>query len=59
MPAASTHIWLDLVGDGELIELRNGRNRAQVIDDLIARRTQCPDGLVDGLEWSEIFANCE
>lgn len=49
---AAAHIWLAHVRDGELITLRNGRNRSEVIDDLISLRGECPRGLVVGLDFS-------
>lgn len=52
---ASTRIWLARVADGELIELRNGRSRAEVVDTLVALRAACPEGLVVGLDFSFSF----
>jgi hypothetical protein len=52
---ASTHIWLAHVVDGELVELRNGRNRAELVDTLVALRTTSPDGLAVGLDFSFSF----
>lgn len=52
---ASKHIWLAHVHEGELVELRNGRSRAEVVDHLIALRDHCPDGLVVGLDFAFSF----
>jgi hypothetical protein len=52
---ASKHIWLAHVRDGELVELRNGRSRAEVVGDLMALRDLCPDGLVVGLDFAFSF----
>jgi hypothetical protein len=52
---AATHIWLAHVVDGELVALRNGRSRHEVVDDLVARRARTPGGLVVGLDFSFSF----
>jgi hypothetical protein len=52
---ASVRIWLAHVVDGELVALRNGRTRHEVIDDLVALRSQTPQGLVAGLDFSFSF----
>jgi hypothetical protein len=52
---SSTHIWLAHVVDGELVALRNGRNRQEVVDDLVALRSRAPGGLVVGLDFSFSF----
>jgi hypothetical protein len=52
---AAAHIWLAQVVDGALVTLRNGRNRQQVVDDLVALRAQSPAGLVAGLDFSFSF----
>ena len=52
---AADHIWLAHVRDGALIDLRNGRTRSEVVEDLIALRQQCPGGLVIGLDFSFSF----
>ena len=49
---ASSKIWLAHVIDGELVALRNGRTRREVIDDLVALRDRATDGLVAGLDFS-------
>ncbi len=53
--AASSKIWLAHVVDGELVTLRNGRSRPQVVDDLVALRSRTPGGLVVGLDFSFSF----
>jgi hypothetical protein len=52
---AARHIWLAHVVHGELVTLRNGRNRAEVVDDLVALAERCPDGLAVGLDFSFSF----
>jgi hypothetical protein len=52
---SATHIWLAHVVDGELVALRNGRSRQEVVDELVARRPRTPDGLVVGLDFSFSF----
>jgi hypothetical protein len=52
---SATHIWLAHVVDAELVALRNGRSRQELVDDLIARRARTPDGLVVGLDFSFSF----
>jgi hypothetical protein len=52
---SSTHIWLAHVVDGELVALRNGRSRHEVVEDLVARRAGTPGGLVVGLDFSFSF----
>lgn len=52
---SATHIWLARVVDGELVALRNGRGRAEVVDELIALRANTPGGLVVGLDFSFSF----
>jgi hypothetical protein len=52
---SATHIWLAHVVDGELVDLRNGRSRPEVVDDLIALRSCSPGGLVVGLDFSFSF----
>jgi hypothetical protein len=49
---ASTRIWLAHVVGGELVTLRNGRNRQEVTEDLVALRASSPDGLMVGLDFS-------
>jgi hypothetical protein len=49
---AATHIWLAHVRHGQLIDLHNGRDRTEVVDDLIALRHSSPDGLTVGLDFS-------
>jgi hypothetical protein len=50
--AARRHIWLAHARDGELLELSNGRTRAEVVDTLLERRAHCPEGLAVGLDFS-------
>jgi hypothetical protein len=52
---AATHIWLAHVRDGELMTLRNGRHRSEVVDDLIALRHRSPAGLSVGLDFAFSF----
>jgi hypothetical protein len=52
---ASRHIWLAHVVKGELVTLRNGRSRVEVVDDLVALAERCPDGLAVGLDFSFSF----
>ena len=52
---SATHIWLAHVVDGELVALRNGRTRGEVVDDLAALRAGTPGGLVVGLDFSFSF----
>lgn len=52
---SSTRIWLAHVVDGELIALRNGRSRQEVVDALVALRPRTPGGLVVGLDFSFSF----
>jgi hypothetical protein len=52
---SSTHIWLAHVVDGELVALRNGRSRQEVVDALVALRSRRPGGLVVGLDFSFSF----
>jgi len=49
---AYSRIWLAHVVDGELVALRNGRNRQEVTDDLVALRDRAAGGLVAGLDFS-------
>ena len=44
---SATRIWLAHVIDGELVALRNGRGRQEVVDELVALRPRTPGGLVD------------
>jgi hypothetical protein len=53
--SAAAHIWLAHVHDGELVELRNGRSRTEVIGHLTTLRSQSPGGLVVGLDFSFSF----
>ena len=43
------------VVDGELVALRNGRSRHEVVDELIGLRAHTPGGLVVGLDFSFSF----
>jgi hypothetical protein len=52
---AAAHIWSAHARDGELIALRNGRDRSEVVGDLIALRRSCPGGLSVGLDFSFSF----
>ena len=52
---AATHIWLAHVVDGELVALRNGHSRHEVVDELVARRGRTPGGLTVGLDFSFSF----
>jgi hypothetical protein len=52
---SATHIWLAHVVDGELVALRNGRSRHEVVDELIGLRAHTPGGLVVGLDFSFSF----
>jgi hypothetical protein len=52
---AARHIWLAHVRDGELVELRNGRSRAELVDAVVSRRAASPDGLIVGLDFSFSF----
>jgi hypothetical protein len=52
---AAAHIWLAHVVDGELISLRNGRSRQEVVDALVDLRASTPVGLVVGLDFSFSF----
>ena len=52
---SATHIWLAHVVEGELVALRNGRTRGEVVDDLAALRARTPGGLVVGLDFSFSF----
>jgi hypothetical protein len=52
---AHRHIWLARVQDGELVELRNGRSRHEVMLDLVAERHRCPGGLAVGLDFAFSF----
>jgi hypothetical protein len=52
---SARHIWLAHVVGGELVALRNGRNREEVVDDLVALRAGTPGGLVVGLDFSFSF----
>jgi hypothetical protein len=52
---SSTHIWMAHVVDGELMALRNGRSRQEVVDELVALRLRRPGGLVVGLDFSFSF----
>jgi hypothetical protein len=49
---AASRIWLAQVADGTLVTLHNGRSREEVVDDLIALRGACPEGLVVGLDFA-------
>jgi hypothetical protein len=49
---STRHIWLAHVHRGELVELANGRTRAQVAQYLIDLKRQCPMGLIVGLDFS-------
>jgi hypothetical protein len=50
--SAASRLWLAHVVDGELVALRNGRNRQEVTDDLAALRDRACCGLVAGLDFS-------
>jgi len=52
---AARHIWLAHVVGGELVALRNGRDRPQVVQDLTALRAQTAQGMVVGLDFSFSF----
>ena len=52
---SATHIWLAHVVEGELVELRNGRSRQEVVDELIDRRPHTAGGLTVGLDFSFSF----
>ena len=52
---SATHIWLAHVVDGELVALRNGRTREEVVDDLAALCARTSGGLVVGLDFSFSF----
>ena len=52
---AAARIWLAQVIDGVLVDLHDGRSRAQVVADLVALRDRCPQGLVAGLDFSFSF----
>jgi hypothetical protein len=52
---AAHHIWLAHVVDGELVELGNGRGRGELVDTLVSRRADSPNGLVVGLDFSFSF----
>jgi Protein of unknown function (DUF429) len=52
---SATHIWLAHVVGGELVALRNGRSRREMVDELIAARAHTPGGLVVGLDFSFSF----
>jgi len=52
---SATHIWLAHVVAGELVALRNGRSRQEVVDDLVALRSRTPGALVVGLDFSFSF----
>jgi hypothetical protein len=52
---AAGRIWLAHVVDGVLVDLHNGRSRAQVVAWLVALRDRCPEGLVAGLDFSFSF----
>jgi hypothetical protein len=52
---AAGHIWSAHVSRGALIALDGGRERSEVVDDLMARRASCPDGLCVGLDFSFSF----
>jgi hypothetical protein len=52
---AEARLWLAHVVDGALVTLRNGRNRPEVVADLVALRARCPGGLVAGLDFSFSF----
>jgi Protein of unknown function (DUF429) len=52
---SARHIWVAHVVTGNLVDLRNGRNRQEVVDDLIAMRSRSPGGLVVGLDFSFSF----
>jgi Protein of unknown function (DUF429) len=52
---AAEHIWLARVRDGELVELRNGRNRAAVIHAVRQLRSSSPNGLIVGLDFAFSF----
>jgi hypothetical protein len=52
---SATHIWLAHVVDGELVALRNGLSRHEVVDELVACRARTPGGLVVGLDFSFSF----
>jgi hypothetical protein len=51
----ATRIWLAHVVDGALVTLRNGRTRQEVTEDLVTLRSQTPQGLVAGLDFSFSF----
>jgi hypothetical protein len=52
---AAGHIWSAHVSRGRLIALESGRERSEVVDDLIALRPSCPDGLCVGLDFAFSF----
>jgi hypothetical protein len=52
---ASSHIWLAHVVDGELVALRNGRGRQELVDALAQLRVTTPGGLIVGLDFSFSF----
>jgi hypothetical protein len=52
---ASEHIWLGHVVDGELVSLRNGRSRQEVVDAVVDLRASTPGGLAVGLDFSFSF----
>jgi hypothetical protein len=52
---AAQRIWLGHVRAGRLFALRNGRTREHVIDHLLTLRTECPEGLMVGLDFSFSF----
>lgn len=49
---AARHIWLAHARQGRLIRLGDGLDRSEVVDDLIARRLSCPEGLCVGLDFA-------
>ncbi len=46
------HIWLARAAAGELVELRGGFSRAEVVDHLVRRAEEAPQRLVVGLDFS-------
>jgi hypothetical protein len=52
---AARHIWSAHVRRGALVALEGGRERTEVVDELIGLRRSCPDGLSVGLDFSFSF----
>ena len=49
---AQRHIWLARAVAGELLELRGGFSRPQLVDELVRQAQQARGGLVVGLDFS-------